>query len=98
MPACEAGKVLLKVKWLEVNPSMRLWLLKDATYVPPMTPGDLMQGRGLCEVLESQDRMRHLQLGTLFLRTAAVNYLLCAMQRRVINCLPGRIQKSTYPP
>ena len=55
LPAPAAGEVLVKTRWLSVDPYMRGRISPARNYAAGMTPGDLMRGGGIGEVLESRD-------------------------------------------
>ena len=48
-----AGQVLVKVRYLSIDPAMRVWISGVKTYFNPVNPCDLMPSLGLGEVLQS---------------------------------------------
>jgi NADPH-dependent curcumin reductase CurA len=53
MPVPGEGEVLIKTRYLAVEPAMRGWMENRADYVAPLELGDLMRGYGCGEVVES---------------------------------------------
>ncbi|HKZ73965.1 MAG TPA: NADP-dependent oxidoreductase [Steroidobacteraceae bacterium] len=47
------GEVLVKVLYLSIDPTNRVWMSDVPQYMPPVAIGDVMRGAGLGEVLES---------------------------------------------
>jgi NADPH-dependent curcumin reductase len=62
LPALEAGEVLVRNHYLSLDPYMRPRMDPWRSYVAPLTPGDLMPGGTVGEVIES--RSSELQVGT----------------------------------
>ena len=49
-----AGEVLIKVKYLSLDPAMRGWMNDARSYIPPVGIGEVMRGGGVGEVLASE--------------------------------------------
>jgi NADPH-dependent curcumin reductase CurA len=54
VPALEEGQALARVKYLSVDPTMRIWMADIPQYMPPVQLGDVMRAFGLAEVIESR--------------------------------------------
>ena len=54
-PTPGAGEVLIKTRYLAVEPAMRGWMENRADYVAPLEIGDVMRGYGTGEVVESNN-------------------------------------------
>jgi NADPH-dependent curcumin reductase CurA len=48
------GEVLLKLKYLSLDPAMRGWMNDARSYMPPVGIGDVMRAGGVGEVVESR--------------------------------------------
>jgi NADPH-dependent curcumin reductase CurA len=48
-----AGEVLVKVLYLSIDPTNRVWMSDVPQYLPPVGIGEVMRGAGIGEVLES---------------------------------------------
>ena len=55
VPEPKPGQVLLRTKWLSLDPYMRGRMNDAKSYVPPVQIGEVMVGQTVGEVLESQD-------------------------------------------
>src|SRR5580700_9878003 len=53
VPELEDGQALAKVKYLSIDPTMRIWMAVDS-YLPAVGIGDVMRAAGLAEVIESR--------------------------------------------
>ena len=57
LPILKSNQVLLKNLYLSNDPAQRPWIQKDQDpkrlYMPPVLPGDVMQSRGIAEVIAS---------------------------------------------
>src|ERR1700723_1344787 len=53
VPELEDGQALAKVKYLSIDPTMRVWMAVDS-YLPAVAIGDVMRAAGLAEVTESR--------------------------------------------
>ena len=49
----QEGQALAKVKYLSVDPTMRIWMATDS-YMPAVGIGEVMRGAGLAEIVESK--------------------------------------------
>lgn len=54
MPVPAEGEVLLRTLFLSIDPYMRRQMLGVGGYAVPLREGDVMQGRGIAEVMESR--------------------------------------------
>jgi NADPH-dependent curcumin reductase len=55
VPTIADGQALARVKYLSVDPTMRVWMAAD-TYLPAVGLGDVMRAAGLAEVVESRTK------------------------------------------
>jgi len=55
MPAIQDGQALARVKYLSIDPTMRVWMAHD-TYMPAVRPGEVMRAAGLAELAESRHK------------------------------------------
>ena len=55
VPELQDGQALARVKYLSVDPTMRIWMSQDS-YLPAVAIGDVMRAGGLAEVLESRHK------------------------------------------
>ena len=53
VPELQDGQALAKVKYLSIDPTMRVWMAVDS-YLPAVAIGDVMRAGGLAEVIESR--------------------------------------------
>lgn len=53
IPALEPGQALVKVRYLSIDATIRLWMSDEPGYVPPIRLGSVVRGLGLGEVVES---------------------------------------------
>jgi NADPH-dependent curcumin reductase CurA len=53
IPALEDGQALARVKYLSIDPTMRVWMAVDS-YLPVVAIGEVMRAAGLAEVTESR--------------------------------------------
>src|SRR5580693_1256228 len=53
IPELQDGQALAKVKYLSIDPTMRVWMAMDS-YLPAVAIGDVMRAGGLAEVTESR--------------------------------------------
>src|ERR1700688_1059576 len=51
VPELQDGQALAKVKYLSMDPTMRVWMAVDS-YLPAVGIGDVMRAAGLAEVIE----------------------------------------------
>jgi len=50
----EEGQALARVKYLSIDPTMRVWMADIPQYMPPVQIGDVMRAFGLAEIIESR--------------------------------------------
>jgi NADPH-dependent curcumin reductase len=55
VPTIQDGQALAKVKYLSIDPTMRVWMAID-TYLPAVAIGEVMRAIGLAEVVESRHK------------------------------------------
>jgi len=48
------GQVRIAVRWLSIDPAMRVWMSEQKSYWPPVGLGEVMRSAGIGEVVESQ--------------------------------------------
>lgn len=53
VPELQDGQALARVKYLSVDPTMRVWMATDS-YLPAVAIGDVMRAFGLAEVVDSR--------------------------------------------
>jgi NADPH-dependent curcumin reductase len=53
VPELKDGQALARVKYLSVDPTMRVWMAMDS-YLPAVAIGEVMRAGGLAEVIESK--------------------------------------------
>jgi NADPH-dependent curcumin reductase CurA len=58
VPELQDGQALAKVKYLSIDPTMRVWMAVDS-YLPAVRIGDVMRAGGLAEVIESRHPQFH---------------------------------------
>ena len=58
LPPLEDGQVLLRVRYLSLDPYMRGRMSEAESYADPVSIGDVMVGATVCEVLESRSSRR----------------------------------------
>ncbi len=54
LPALQEGQALARVKYLSIDPTMRVWMADIPQYMPPVALGAVMRAFGLAEVIESR--------------------------------------------
>jgi NADPH-dependent curcumin reductase CurA len=54
IPSVEDGQALGRVKYLSLDPTMRIWMADIPQYMPPVQLGDVMRAFGLAEIIESR--------------------------------------------
>jgi NADPH-dependent curcumin reductase len=54
IPALGEGQALARVRYLSMDPTMRVWMSDRPQYMPPVALGDVMRGFGLAEIEESR--------------------------------------------
>ena len=55
LPTISEGQALARVKYLSIDPTMRVWMAVD-TYLPAVPIGEVMRAAGLAEVVESRHK------------------------------------------
>src|SRR5580693_3575544 len=53
VPELTDGQALAQVKYLSIDPTMRVWMAGD-TYLPAVAIGDVMRAGGFAEIVESR--------------------------------------------
>ena len=53
VPEIEDGQALARVKYLSIDPTMRVWMVTD-TYLPAVAIGEVMRAFGFAEIIESR--------------------------------------------
>ena len=48
------GQVRVAVKYLSIDPAMRVWMSEQKSYWPPVTLGEVMRSAGIGEIVESK--------------------------------------------
>ena len=48
------GQVRIAVRWLSIDPAMRVWMSEQKSYWPPVALGEVMRSAGIGEVVESR--------------------------------------------
>jgi NADPH-dependent curcumin reductase CurA len=56
VPELQDGHALAKVKYLSMDPTMRVWMAVDS-YLPAVAIGEVMRSAGLAEVIESRNAL-----------------------------------------
>jgi NADPH-dependent curcumin reductase len=54
LPALQDGQALARVKYLSIDPTMRIWMADIPQYMPPVALGEVMRAFGLAEITESR--------------------------------------------
>ena len=55
IPEIGDGEALVKVGWISIDPTNRMWIGEEPTYLPPVAIGEVMRGLGLGEVVASNN-------------------------------------------
>lgn len=53
-PAIGEGQALARVKYLSIDPTMRVWMTDVPQYMPPVRIGEVMRAFGMAEIVESR--------------------------------------------
>src|SRR5438552_4825169 len=53
LPELNDGRALARVKYLSIDPTMRVWMVAD-TYLPAVPIGEVMRAFGFAEIVESR--------------------------------------------
>jgi NADPH-dependent curcumin reductase CurA len=54
LPQIREGQALARVRYLSVDPTMRIWMSDREGYMPPVAIGEVMRAAGIAEVIESR--------------------------------------------
>jgi NADPH-dependent curcumin reductase len=54
IPTIQDGQALARVKYLSIDPTMRIWMIDMPQYMPSVKIGEVMRAFGLAEVVESR--------------------------------------------
>jgi NADPH-dependent curcumin reductase len=54
IPTVSDSQALAKVKYLSLDPTMRVWMVDFPQYMPPVQIGEVMRAFGLAEIIESR--------------------------------------------
>ena len=54
VPPLQDGQALARVKYLSIDPTMRVWMADIPQYMPPVKLGEVMRSFGLAEIVESR--------------------------------------------
>jgi NADPH-dependent curcumin reductase len=54
IPALAENQALARVKYLSIDPTMRVWMVDFPQYMPPVQIGEVMRAFGLAEIVESR--------------------------------------------
>jgi NADPH-dependent curcumin reductase len=54
IPTVGENQALAKVKYLSLDPTMRVWMVDFPQYMPPVQIGEVMRAFGLAEIIESR--------------------------------------------
>jgi NADPH-dependent curcumin reductase CurA len=54
LPTPQDGQALARVKYLSIDPTMRVWMADIPQYMPPVQLGEVMRSVGLAEIVESR--------------------------------------------
>src|SRR4029077_17056736 len=55
LPSLTDGQALARVKYLSIDPTMRVWMAVD-TYLPAVAIGEVMRAFGFAEIVESRHK------------------------------------------
>ncbi len=55
VPELKDGQALARVRFLSIDPTMRIWMADIPQYMPPVAIGEVMRSFGLAEVVESRN-------------------------------------------
>ncbi len=55
VPEIGEGEALVRVGWISIDPTNRMWIGEEPTYLPPVGIGEVMRGLGLGEVVASNN-------------------------------------------
>ncbi len=54
IPSVGEGQALARVKYLSIDPTMRIWMADIPQYLPPVAIGEVMRSLGFAEIVESR--------------------------------------------
>ena len=54
VPSVAEGQALARVKYLSIDPTMRIWMADIPQYMPPVAIDEVMRSFGFAEVIESR--------------------------------------------
>jgi NADPH-dependent curcumin reductase len=54
IPTLTEGQALARVRYLSIDPTMRMWMADVPLYMPPVALGDVMRSFGFAEIVESR--------------------------------------------
>ncbi|HYA63553.1 MAG TPA: NADP-dependent oxidoreductase [Candidatus Sulfotelmatobacter sp.] len=54
LPSLDEGQALARVKYLSIDPTMRIWMADIPQYMPPVQLGEVMRSFGFAEIIESR--------------------------------------------
>ncbi len=54
IPPLQEGQAFARVRYLSIDPTMRIWMANIPQYMPPVAIGEVMRSFGLAEVVESR--------------------------------------------
>ena len=54
LPPLQDGQALARVKYLSMDPTMRVWMADVPQYMPPVKIGEVMRSLGMAEIIESR--------------------------------------------
>ncbi len=55
LPTIEDGEVLLKIKYISIDPAMRGWINDTRSYIPPVQIGEVMRAGTIGEIIASNN-------------------------------------------
>jgi hypothetical protein len=55
LPELEAGQYRVRVAYLSIDPTNRVWIREEASYLPPVQIGEVMRGGAIGEVVETRN-------------------------------------------
>jgi NADPH-dependent curcumin reductase CurA len=55
IPELQDGQVLLKTKYLSIDPAMRGWMNEGKSYIKPVAIGEVMRALGVAEIIASKN-------------------------------------------
>ena len=54
LPALEPGQYRVRIAYLSIDPTNRVWIRDEPSYLPPVALGEVMRGSGIGTVVESR--------------------------------------------